>query len=319
MPWWVIILLAVLGLLLGPVDYLVLKRLHRLPLTWITSACCILVFTVAAYYGVYALRAGATQVRAVSVLDAIQDSDHAWSTVYSGVFASSSDDYRLGNLQKDQWWSATSPRQDDYYGYSRDFGSRKIHCFQHDGGNLPYSLPINIWSMQCLLCESPLQQFPITASVQCGDNDCSVSITNNSDQPIRRGTVITDGGKVMEFDSVPAGQTKEFRGQLSQGRDWETGQRSKTRRRRSGAWSWTSNSAPASSSRFRNDNAYFAQGSVQRTRAIQAYLRNGAAVICAEYDRAPLSFEVAKHKCSYTHTQLVRLVVFPGSLSETGF
>ncbi len=34
---WVVLLLVLLAVLLGPVDYLVLKRLDRLPLTWVTS------------------------------------------------------------------------------------------------------------------------------------------------------------------------------------------------------------------------------------------------------------------------------------------
>ncbi len=298
--WWVVLLLAVLAILLGPVDYLVLKRLGRLPLTWITSACCILLFTIGAYYGVYALRAGATQIRAVSVLDGIEGSDYAWSTVYSGLFASTSDDYRLLNLRKNQWWSATSPREHSYYGYSRDIGSRNIYCSQHDGGNLPYSLPINIWSMQCLLCESPLQKVPITATVQRIGDEVIVSITNHSDQTISRGFVRFDLNQVMQFGSVGGGQTKEFRGKLAQGKDRDWAAR-RIRMARS----------PITSRWFTTDNAYFAQGSLQRTRAIQAYLQRGAAVVCAEYDEAPVSFGLAEHKYKDTHIQLVRLVVFP--------
>ncbi|MHC4717449.1 MAG: hypothetical protein ACYS5V_10800, partial [Planctomycetota bacterium] len=66
--WVVIVLLTGLAVVIGPVDYLVLKRLGRLPLTWVTSASCVAVFTVGAFYGVQALRGGTVQVRAVSVV-----------------------------------------------------------------------------------------------------------------------------------------------------------------------------------------------------------------------------------------------------------
>jgi len=88
--WWVILLLITLAVLLGPIDYKLLKRMDRLPLTWLTCAFWIILFTVGAYYGVQALRAGDMELRVVSVLDGIENSDHAWSTDYCGLFAPTS-------------------------------------------------------------------------------------------------------------------------------------------------------------------------------------------------------------------------------------
>jgi len=93
--WWVILLLITLAVLLGPMDYKLLKRMDRLPLTWLTCAFWIILFTVGAYYGVQALRAGDMELRVVSVLDGIENSDHAWSTDYCGLFAPHSDNYCL--------------------------------------------------------------------------------------------------------------------------------------------------------------------------------------------------------------------------------
>ncbi|MHC4497295.1 MAG: hypothetical protein ACYSYM_15885, partial [Planctomycetota bacterium] len=53
--WWVIFLLTTLAVLLGPLDYKLLKRKGRLPLTWLTCTFWIALFTVGAYYGVQAL------------------------------------------------------------------------------------------------------------------------------------------------------------------------------------------------------------------------------------------------------------------------
>ena len=73
--WWVILLLGTLAVLLGPVDYKILKRLDRLPLTWLTCTFWIVLFSVGAYYGVRALRGGKLQMRVVSVLDGIENND----------------------------------------------------------------------------------------------------------------------------------------------------------------------------------------------------------------------------------------------------
>jgi hypothetical protein len=74
---WVVLVLGALALLLGPVDYLVLKKLDRLPLTWLTSAGCIVVVTIAAYFGVQALRGGALRLRLVTVRDGIAGTSSA--------------------------------------------------------------------------------------------------------------------------------------------------------------------------------------------------------------------------------------------------
>jgi len=193
--WWVIILLAALAILLGPVDYKVLKRIDRLPLTWVTCAFWIVLFSVGAYYGIHALRAGRMQVRAVSVIDSIENSDCIWSTEYSGLFAPTSDDYKLAGLNDQQWWSGIAPVQQYISRHDRSTGSRNLYCVQHDGSNLPYSLPINIWTMQCLVNESPLSQLPIDANVERNGNEDTMQL--------RLGTALSSPPAAKVFIPLP--------------------------------------------------------------------------------------------------------------------
>jgi len=306
--WWVILLLTALALLLGPVDYKLLKHKDRLPLTWLTCSFWIIIFTIGAYYGVQALRGGDMDVRVVSVLDGIQNSNHAWSTNYCGLFAPYSDDYLLEDLQDNQWWSGIAPTQESIWAQNPEFGGRKIYCFQHDGGNLPYSLPINIWTIQCLLNESPLERLPFNAELQQDGNEISVNIVNNFDAPILNGYVLLSNDRGANFGPVPAGDSKQFRKQLKTMRIWGDYNADRYReyysRRRNYSIS------------FKNEDAFFAQGCLQRTQAINAYLELGAAVVCAEYDQAPLSFAVKDRSYNPTHIQLVRLIVFPKEQKE---
>ena len=300
--WWVILLLITLAVLLGPVDYTMLKSKDRLPLTWLTCAFWIILFTVGAYYGVQALRGGKMQLRVVSVLDGIESSNQAWSTDYCGLFAPGSDDYEFEGLNDNQWWSGIAPSQKSIWAYTREISGRKIYCFQHDGGNLPYSLPINIWTIQCLLNESPLEQLPFNAKVERNGNEVVVSIVNDSNAPILSGYALFGNNRGINFGSVPANETKQFRSQLHTMRLWNNNidQYQKYR--------------PAQRNRpvsFKSEEAFFAQGSIQRTQTIDAYLARGAAMVCVQYDKAPVSFAVKDRTCSYDHIQLARLVVFP--------
>ncbi len=305
--WWVILLLITLAVLLGPVDYITLKRRGRLPLTWLTCAFWIILFTVGAYYGVQALRGGKMQLRVVSVLDGIEGGNQTWSTDYCGVFASGSGDYKFKGLKDNQWWSGIAPSQQSIWAYNREVSGRKIYCFQHDGGNLPYSLPINIWTIQCLLNESPLEQLPFDAQVERNGNEVVVNIVNDSNDPILNGYALLGNNRGINFGSVPANATKQFRSQLHTMRLWNNNieryqKYSSPQRSRSGS--------------FKNEEAFFAQGSLQRTQTIDAYLAHGAAMVCVQYDKAPVSFAVKDRSCSYEHIQLARLVVFPQEEKE---
>jgi hypothetical protein len=306
--WWVILLLITLAVLLGPIDYKLLKRMDRLPLTWLTCAFWIILFTVGAYYGVQALRAGDMELRVVSVLDGIENSDHAWSTDYCGLFAPTSDEYQLENLQPNQWWSGIAPTQESIWQQNTEVGGRRIYCFQHDGGNLPYSIPVNIWDVQCLLNESSLQKVPFDAEVQCRGDEIVIDIVNESKAPILIGRVLLSNNRGITFGDVPAGQSRQFRSRSHRMGIWDdysTERYSEYYSRRG--------SSPIN---FKKEDAFFAQGCLQRTQTMSAYLASGAAVVSVEYDQAPISFGLKDRTYKRNHIQLARLVVFPKEQKE---
>ena len=295
--WWVILLLGMLTILLGPVDYLMLKKIDRLPLTWITSSLCIAAFTVCAYFGVHALRSGEMQLRAVSVIDGIKnDTNSTWSTTHIGLFAPKTKAYKLEGIQNKQWWSAAAPSEDVLYDYRRETGSRRLYCVQHDGSNTPISVPINIWSMQCLVSETPQEQMPIEATVFVEGDKVSIEIKNLLDQKISSGYVRVKGDRQMTFGEVAGNSTANFSNNL----------------RGTQKWSKTLHYLDTDSGeKSIGDDPFFAQGTLQRTRGILRLLENGAAVVCVRYDDAKAPVTVEKNKSEINHTQLVRLVVFP--------
>ncbi len=287
--WWVVSLLGLLALLLGPVDYLVLKKLDRLPLTWITSAVIITLFTVGAYYGVKSLRAGSMQVRAVTVIDGV--GDHAWSSHTCGIFAPDSDDYRIVDTDPASWWAGLSAASGDRYS-SRggELLTHKIYCVQKDGGNRPESVPINIWSMQCLTSESPAAAMPISAEITRKGDMTIAKIANLSQQEIRGGAVMLGKGRLWTFDSIPAGAARTFE--------------LETRKLRGGEWQLSQGGVASS-------DIFGATICRQRTAAVDSYFRDGAIVVLAEFAKAPLPYKVADRTYETDHIQIARLVVVP--------
>jgi len=307
--WWVILILSALAVLLGPVDYLVLKRLDKLPYTWLTSTGWILIFTVAAYYGVQYLRGGTMQLRAVSVLDGIADSNCAWATYYTGLFAPRSDDYRLDGLKPAQWWAGVSPTREEIWAYQRESAMRQIYCVQQDGANLPVSLPINIWTVQSLLGESPLERMPFGAKVQRKEATATVEIVNLSDSPIVNGFVLW-ADHYADLGAVSARSTQTFDVPTRPFNAWGDSARPDGRSVRVPG-TLMGISMPRYPGTFGEQarNAFLAQGCLNRTLIMHDYLKYGAALVCVVFDNAPPPFTVKNRSYDINHLQYARQLV----------
>jgi hypothetical protein len=307
--WWVILTLSALAVLLGPVDYLVLKRLDKLPYTWLTSTGWILIFTVGAYYGVQYLRGGTMQLRAISVLDSVADSNCAWVTYYAGLFAPRSDDYQLDGLKTNQWWAGISPTREVMWAYQREAAMRQIYCVQQDGANLPVSLPINIWTVQSLLGESPLERMPFAAKVQRKEATAAVEIANTSDSPIVSGFVLWADG-YADLGPVSARSTQMFDVPTRPFNAWTDGVRPDGRPTRIPG-TLMGISMPRYPGEFAQQaqDAFLAQGCLNRTLAMQDYLRHGAALVCVKFADAPAPFVVKGRSYDTNHIQYARQLV----------
>jgi hypothetical protein len=307
--WWVILTLSALAVLLGPVDYLVLKRLDKLPYTWVTSTGWILIFTVGAYYGVQYLRGGTMQLRAVSVLDSIADSNCAWATYYAGLFAPRSDDYQLEGLKPTQWWAGIAPTREEIWAYQREAAMRQITCVQQDGANLPVSLPINIWTVQSLLGESPLERPPFTANVQRKETTATVEIANRSDNWIGRAIVLWADG-YADLGRVSAHSTQTFDVPIRPFDPWGDNMRPDGRPMPVPG-TLLGISTPRYPSTFgeQAQNTFLAQGCLNRTLVMHDYLRHDAALVCVMFENAPAPFAVKGRSYETNHIQYARQLV----------
>ena len=225
--WWVIGLLTLLAILLGPVDYLVLKRMERLPLTWVTSAGWIALFTVGAYFGVQVLRGGSMQVRAVSVIDGIEGQAgrerplrraflRRGATIIRWTIRGSC---RIGG----NGGRAITPNQEELLSYRQQPAGRNLYCLQYDGGSVPYSIPINIWTIQCLQTETAVGELPIDCLLTPDGIGYRLTIANRSKTKLAEGYVQIDPRRRIEFHAVGPGETKEFSSELPKVLSWDRG------------------------------------------------------------------------------------------------
>lgn len=308
--WWILGILGSLAVLIGPVDYLVLKRLDRLPWTYVTFMSILAVYTAGAYFGVQYIRGGSDQVRRVTVLDKIAGTTCCWQTGYTGIFANRSDNYPLAGYAGDSWWSGAALAE-QYDQIQRQDAVNVIECVQQEG-NVPVNLPINIWSMRTLMDEGPGDNFPLQARVSFADGTINARIDNVGSLPVTRGAVRIGPDRVWTFGRIDPGKSITVTGPAPSSdsffSDWRPPVDDDApdqylyryyRYRRSDA-----------NLTLHPRTALMAAGTLPRTAGIERYLAAGAAVVCAAVENARTGPITVKGKNAHVnHTLYVRLVI----------
>jgi hypothetical protein len=95
--FWVIgALLGLYVLVVGPLNYFVLRALNRRALTWITVPTIVVVASAGAYGASVATKGRSVQANVVSIVHADPGSLRAYQEIYTGIIAPTRGDYRVG-------------------------------------------------------------------------------------------------------------------------------------------------------------------------------------------------------------------------------
>jgi len=138
-------LLLAMAAIVGPLDWIILKRLRRQPWTWFTTSGWILLITLSAILIGQRAKSGDLYYRSLHLIDQADDSVVATSSLI-GIYSPRTARYDL-SFPRDSWWS--TPTAVNYFGGSR--GARSdIDCRQDLRGTRPDSLTVNIWNLRFL-------------------------------------------------------------------------------------------------------------------------------------------------------------------------
>lgn len=98
---WLLLLLLVYLVVIGPFDHFVLKKLNRQMLTWITFPAYVAIFSLLIYYLGYRLRAGETEWNELQIVDVLprQEKAELRGRTFATLYSSSNARYRLASAQ----------------------------------------------------------------------------------------------------------------------------------------------------------------------------------------------------------------------------
>jgi hypothetical protein len=204
---WLLLLLIVYLVVIGPLDQYWLKRIRRPMLTWITFPCYVVIFSLLIYFIGYKLRAGQTEWNELHLVDVLRKGDTAelrgrsYVSIYSPVNAM----YKVENPQQ---YSAFRGEFLNSWSAGQDNDRGEI---VQTGDNFKAEIFVPVWTSQ--LYESDWWQeadFPARYTVQDAEAGWTVEVENLRDRQLENICIVLDG-RIYVLGVLPGGQKKEFK------------------------------------------------------------------------------------------------------------
>jgi hypothetical protein len=200
-------LLGIIGayiLIIGPINYLILKRIDRRELAWVTMPVLVLAFAGAAFgYGAL-LKGTDVVVNQVAIVHGAPDATEATAQVYFGIFSPTRATYRVdvpgGAL-------LAAPISGDPFGQ----GSTTLDIIQGTGDGEPSAvrnLSVGTGSIRIVRAQVPVTAPRMRADLRLVDGSLQGTFENASDQALENVAVVL-GSSVAVLGNVPAHEKRD--------------------------------------------------------------------------------------------------------------
>jgi hypothetical protein len=195
-----LLLLGAYILLIGPVNYLVLRRLDRREWAWVTMPILIVVFAVGAYGFGAALRGSNVIVNEVAIVRGAPGATDGAAQVYLGVFSPSRETYQLevpgGAL-------LSSPISGEFFGGEATAGGLDI--LQGNPSRIR-DLAVGVASLRAIRAETPATVPLVEAQLQLTDGSLKGTVKNASEEELEKPAVVLGGSVQVLKDLLPGEQ-----------------------------------------------------------------------------------------------------------------
>jgi hypothetical protein len=192
-----IVLLAAYILLIGPINYLVLRRLDRREWAWLTMPVLVIAFTVGAYGFGTALRGNDVIVNEVAIVHGAAGATDGTGQIYLGVFSPSRGQYQIrvpgGAL-------LSSPINGDIFGGTGV--ASQLDVLQGDPARVR-DLDVGFGSLRTIRAETAVTVPLVQTDLRIEDGHLTGTVKNASDEKLENAAVILGGNVALLRDLDP--------------------------------------------------------------------------------------------------------------------
>ncbi|MBC8161165.1 MAG: hypothetical protein H7Z42_08085 [Roseiflexaceae bacterium] len=176
-------LLALYILAIGPINYLVLRRLNRLNWAWLTIPLIVVTFVGASYMAGRITRGTEIQLAQVTVVQGREGSKDGLFTSYNGLFSPSRDRYTLGS---------PGALIDELRSFDDPPGGEGVVVNGDQGGELRDTL-VNIGAIRTVLVEGMTETgVDVASTLQSGNGRISGEVRYQGSLPLEDAVIVRD-------------------------------------------------------------------------------------------------------------------------------
>ncbi|MDB6017493.1 MAG: hypothetical protein JWR19_1982 [Pedosphaera sp.] len=205
---WLLLLLIVYLVVIGPLDQYWLKRIKRPMLTWVTFPCYVVLFSLLIYFIGYKLRAGESEWNELHLVDVISRGEVAKlrGRTYASIYSPVNQAYRVENQQ--DFSTFRSEFQGGWSGGGQE--SERANVLQ-SGDNFKAEIFVPVWTSQLFISDWwQSAALPLEVSVVSDGADWAATVINHLERAMSHAQIVV-GGRVVDIGELPAGQTKTFK------------------------------------------------------------------------------------------------------------
>jgi hypothetical protein len=193
-------------LLIGPISYIVLRRLDRRELAWVTAPLLVLIFSACSYGIGASMKGTAVIVNEISVLRSNSAGTSASVESYAGIFSPDRETYDL-TVEADALVSRL--RQVSFDGRPRPNTSDTV-AHQGDPAHLN-GLAIGVFGFEAVRADAIVEHVPALAITwRNEDGDTIATVTNTGEVPITDVAYVSSGGGDMVAPELAPGESAAF-------------------------------------------------------------------------------------------------------------
>jgi hypothetical protein len=206
---WLLLLLIVYLVVIGPLDQFWLKKIGKPMLTWITFPCYVVMFSLLIYFIGYKLRAGESEWNELHLVDVFINGENAQlrGRTYASIYAPSNQRY---DIEGDQKYATLRGEIVPAMAYGASQSSEKANVVQN-GDTFKAEIFIPVWTSQLFISDwwQPAA-VPLNVSVTPQGDGWQVKAENHTDHKLTNAKIAIEG-YLMELGEVPANETKTFK------------------------------------------------------------------------------------------------------------
>lgn len=213
---WLLLLLIVYLVVIGPLDQFWLKKIGKPMLTWITFPCYVVMFSLLIYFIGYRLRAGESEWNELHLVDVFVNGENAQlrGRTYASIYAPANQRYEI---QGDEKYATLRGEVVPIQFYGASQSTEKANVIQN-GDTFKAEIFIPVWTSQLFISDwwQPAA-IPLNVIVTPqSDQGWQVKAENRTDHKLTNAKLAIEG-YLMELGDIAANETKVFKVARGQG------------------------------------------------------------------------------------------------------